>query len=45
VKNRKRIFEKMRRAEAELAYAPPSRAASLTAKIVKWKAEIFDTNP
>ena len=36
------MLEKIRKCEAELAYAPPSRVAKLTGKIVKWKAELFD---
>jgi hypothetical protein len=42
MKNRKKLMDKIRRYEAELAYAPPSRAAKLTSKLVKWKADIFD---
>ena len=38
----KKKFEKLRRAEAELAYAKPRRAAKLTGKIVKWKGQVFD---
>lgn len=32
----------MRRAEEELVYASPARAAKLTDKIVKWKGQVFD---
>ena len=42
MKDRKKLFEKLRRAEAELVYASPSRAAKLTGKIVKWKGQVFD---
>jgi hypothetical protein len=42
MKNRKKLMDKIRRYEAELAYATPSRAAKLTGKLVKWKADIFD---
>lgn len=42
MKNRKKLMDKIRRCEAELAYAAPSRAAKLTSKLVKWKADIFD---
>ena len=42
MKNRKKLLEQIRRWEAELVYATPSRAAKLTGKIVKGKAEVFD---
>ena len=42
MKNRKKLMEKIRKCEAEIIYATPSRAAKLTGKIAKWKAEIFD---
>ena len=42
MKNRKKYMDKIRQWEAELAYATPSRAAKLTGKLAKWKAEIFD---
>lgn len=35
-------MQKIRKSEAELAYADPVRAAKLTSKIVKWKARVFD---
>ena len=40
--DKKKTFEKMRKAEAELAYAKPRRVAKLTGKIVKWKGQVFD---
>ena len=42
MKNRKKLLQKIRRMEAELVYAPPARAAKLTSKIVKGKAQLFD---
>ena len=42
MKNREKLMEKIRRYETEIIYATPSRAAKLTGKIVKLKAEIFD---
>jgi len=42
MKNRKKMYEKIRRCERELLIASPTRAAKLTAKITKWKAEVFD---
>lgn len=39
---REKLFKKIRRFEAEIAYAKPSRVAKLTSKIVKWKAQVFD---
>ena len=42
MKDRKKILDKIRKCEAELVYATPSRVAKLTGKIVKWKAELFD---
>lgn len=42
MKEEKKLYEKLRRAEAELVYATPSRAAKLTNKIVKWKGQVFD---
>lgn len=35
------MFEKIRRCEAEIAYADPARTAKLTSKIVKWKARVL----
>lgn len=42
MKDRKKLFEKLRLAEEELIYATPSRAAKLTGKIAKWKGQVFD---
>jgi hypothetical protein len=42
MKNRKKLFQKLRKAEKELLVASPKRAAFLTAKIVKWKGQVFD---
>ena len=42
MKNRKKLFKKLRKAEKELLVAPPKEAAKLTAKIVKWKGQVFD---
>lgn len=42
MKDRKKLFEKLRKAEAELVYASPTRAAKLANKIVKWKGQVFD---
>lgn len=42
MKNREKIFKKIRRAEAEIAFASPSKAAKLTNKIVRLKATVFD---
>lgn len=36
------MMRKIRKAEAELIYATPSRAAKLASKLVKWKATVFD---
>jgi hypothetical protein len=42
MKDRKKMFEKLRLAEETLIYADPSLAAKLTNKIVKWKGQVFD---
>lgn len=42
MKNGKKLYKKLRLAEAELVYASPARAAKLTGKIVKWKGQVFD---
>ena len=42
MKDRKKLFEKLRKAEDELVYATPARAAKLVGKIVKWKGQVFD---
>lgn len=36
----KKLMKKLRKAEAELVYADPTRAAKLTGKIVKWKGQV-----
>ncbi len=40
--DRQKNLQKIRKAEAELAYAPPAKAAKLTGKIVRLKATLFD---
>jgi hypothetical protein len=42
MKDKKKLYEKMRRCEQELLSATPPRAAKLAAKINKWKGEVFD---
>ncbi|MBP3434182.1 MAG: hypothetical protein J6K50_02800 [Clostridia bacterium] len=42
VKDTRKILRKIRRSEAELAYATPARAARLTSRIVRLKATVFD---
>ena len=42
MKNREKIFKKIREWENELVYADPKRVAKLTQKIVKWKGQVFD---
>lgn len=39
---REKMLRKIRKAEAELVYATPPRAARLASKLVKWKATVFD---
>ena len=34
-------FEKIRLAEEKIAFASPMETAKLTAKIAKWKAQLF----
>ena len=36
------ILKKIRKAEAELSFATPAKAAKLTSKIVRLKATVFD---
>jgi hypothetical protein len=38
----KKKLQQIRRWEEELASSTPARAAKLTAKIVKWKGQVFD---
>ena len=42
MKDRKKLFQKLRKAERELIYASPARAAKLANKIVKWKGQVCD---
>ena len=44
MKDRKKLLVELRKAEAELIYASPARAAKLTNKIVKWKGQVFNEN-
>ena len=37
-----KMYKKLRQYEKEVLISPPRRAAKLTVKIVKWKAEVFD---
>ncbi len=37
-------MKKIRKSEAEIAIASPERAAKLAAKIVRWKAIVFDND-
>lgn len=38
--NKNKLMKKLRKAEEELVYANPTRAAYLTGKIVKWKGQV-----
>lgn len=40
----KKFFKKVRAWEKEIEYAPPSRAAALAKKIVKYKPLVFGEN-
>ncbi|MBQ8323336.1 MAG: hypothetical protein IJX91_05155 [Clostridia bacterium] len=42
MKNVKKTMQRIRKAEAELSYATPARAAKLAGKIVRLKATVFD---
>lgn len=42
MKRKEKILKKIRKAEAEIAFAPPQKAAKLTSKIVRLKATVFD---
>ena len=42
MKNREKLYRKLRQCERELLTASPPRAAKLTVKINKWKGEVFD---
>ena len=37
-----KLWVKIRKSEAAIIYASPSKAAKLTKKIVKWKGQVFD---
>lgn len=41
-KDTKKILRKIRRLEAELAYATPKRTAKITSELVRLKAIVFD---
>ena len=42
MKNKEKIYRKIREWEREVLIAPPQRAAKLTTKLNKWKMDIFD---
>ena len=42
MKNRKKLWDKMKKAETELLSATPSQAAKLVSKIVKWRGQVLD---
>lgn len=42
MKDREKLWNKIKNSERELLSASPSRAAKLTVKIAKWKAQVFD---
>ena len=42
MKKVKKTMERIRKAEAELSYASPARAAKLASEIVRLKATVFD---
>ena len=42
MEKQKKIMQKIRAMEAELAYATPTRAKRLTSEIVRLKATVFD---
>lgn len=42
MKNREKLYQKLRESERELLTASPPLAAKLTVKITKWKGEVFD---
>jgi len=41
-KDRKKILRKIRRLEAEIAFASPKRTAKITSALVRLKATVFD---
>jgi len=41
-KDRKKILRKIRRLEAEIAFASPKRTAKITSELVRLKATVFD---
>jgi hypothetical protein len=42
MKNKEKLYRKIRLCEQELLVASPPRAAKLTVKLNKWKGEVFD---
>ena len=42
MKDKRKLYEKIRRWEREVLIASPRRAAKLTVKLNKWKGEVFD---
>ncbi|MBO5412595.1 MAG: hypothetical protein J6A38_05915 [Clostridia bacterium] len=42
MKDPRKALRKIRIAEEELQFATPEQAAKLTAKLVRWKASVFD---
>ena len=42
MKDKRKLYEKIRRCEREVLVASPRRAAKLTVKLNKWKGEVFD---
>ncbi len=41
-KREEKRLKKVRQMEAELAFAPPDKAAALTVKLVRLKSRVFD---
>ena len=39
---RQKLLKRIRQAEEEMAYASPSKAATLALKIAKWKNALFN---
>lgn len=42
MKNREKLYQKLRQCEREVLTASPTAAAKLAVKITKWKGEVFD---
>ena len=42
MKNREKLYQKLRQCEREILTASPTEAAKLTIKIAKWKGDVFD---